>query len=419
VSDRSDIQRERARSLRLAGAREDSNGGDAKPPEAEVEDSVEIEIEEIPIEIEEVPIELEEVPPAAEEAAIQVEEVAVVAEETGAVEIEIEETPPPEAPPPRRGPPPRPRRRSAFEPAGFLTALGTGLSRGLDLPTALEVAAKVLPEPARHTSERVAARLRGEYAQDEWGYDEEFVEIVYPLLEFMYENWWRVKATGLNNVPGHDRAMLVANHAGVVPWDATMMAVAIQKLHPLPRQPRFMVLDWAFRLPWVSGFMRRVGGVVASPYNAMRLLHQGHLVMVFPEGAKGAGKPFAERYRLQRFGRGGFVEIALRTGAPIVPVAVVGSEEIYPKLGESRLLARLTGAPYVPLTPTFPWLGVAGAVPLPSKWRIEFCEPLDLSGYGPEAADDRTVVFELSERVRETIQAAVYDNLLARGSAFL
>ena len=153
--------------------------------------------------------------------------------------------------------------------------------------------------------------------------------------------------------------MLVANHAGVLPWDATMMSVAILKQHPLPRHPRFMVLDWAFRLPWVSAFMRRVGGVVASPFNAMRLLEQGHLVMVFPEGSKGAGKPFSERYRLQRFGRGGFVEVALRTGAPIVPVAVVGSEEIYPKLGESRLLARLIGAPYFPITPTFPALGPA------------------------------------------------------------
>ncbi|HKP88884.1 MAG TPA: 1-acyl-sn-glycerol-3-phosphate acyltransferase, partial [Thermoleophilaceae bacterium] len=161
------------------------------------------------------------------------------------------------------------------------------------------------------------------------------------------------------------------------------------------------------------------GGVVASPYNAIRLLEQGHLVMVFPEGTKGAGKPFSERYRLQRFGRGGFVELALRTGAPIVPVAVVGSEEIYPKIAESRTLARLVGAPYFPLTPTFPWLGVGGLVPLPSKWRIEFCEPIDLSEYGPEAAEDRALVFELSERIRETIQQRVLDNLVARGSAFL
>jgi 1-acyl-sn-glycerol-3-phosphate acyltransferase len=197
-----------------------------------------------------------------------------------------------------------------------------------------------------------------------------------------------------------------------------MMTMAIMKEHPLPRWPRFMVLDWAFVLPFISSFMRRCGGVPASPHNATRLLGEDELVMAFPEGVKGTGKPFSQRYRVQRFGRGGFVEIALRTGAPIVPVAVVGSEEIYPKLGESPALARAVGAPFVPITPTFPWLGPLGLVPLPSRWRIEFCEPVDVSGLGPSAADDRRVVFDLSEQVRETIQGKLYENLLARGSAF-
>src|ERR671935_3238150 len=156
-----------------------------------------------------------------------------------------------------------------------------------------------------------------------------------------------------------------------------------------------MVLNWAFALPFLSFFMRKLGGVPASPFNAIRLLEQGHIVMVFPEGVKGAGKPFSERYRLERFGRGGFVEVALRTSSPIVPVAVVGSEEIYPKLADSRLLARLIGSPYFPITPTFPVLGLLGAVPLPSKWRIEFCPPIDLSEYGPDAAEDRSLVLEL------------------------
>jgi 1-acyl-sn-glycerol-3-phosphate acyltransferase len=142
-------------------------------------------------------------------------------------------------------------------------------------------------------------------------------------------------------------------------------------------------------------------------------------VAVFPEGAKGAGKPFRERYRLQRFGRGGFAEIALRTGAPIVPVAVVGSEEIYPKLAGLPAIARLIGAPFFPVTPTFPWLGPLGVVPLPSRSRIEFCEPVPTSGYGPDAADDRALVFELSERVRETIQQTVYENLVELGPAFV
>jgi 1-acyl-sn-glycerol-3-phosphate acyltransferase len=289
----------------------------------------------------------------------------------------------------------------------------------LDLPAALERAALALPRSARQAAERAAHRMRGENPEDEWGFDEEYVELVYPLFEFMYERWWRVTPAGVANVPGHGPAMLVANHAGVLPWDATMMTVAILKEHPIPRHPRFMVLDWAFRLPYVSAFMRRVGGVVASPFNAMRLLQHGHLVMVFPEGSKGAGKPFSERYRLQRFGRGGFVEVALRTSSPIVPVAIVGSEEIYPKIADSRLLARLIGSPYFPITPLFPALGPLGAVPLPSRWRIEFCPPIDLAEYGPEAADDRALVFELSERVRETIQDKLYENLVKRGSAFL
>jgi 1-acyl-sn-glycerol-3-phosphate acyltransferase len=165
--------------------------------------------------------------------------------------------------------------------------------------------------------------------------------------------------------------------------------------------------------------MRRIGGVAANPANLGRLLGQDQPVMVFPEGAKGFGKPFAERYRVQRFGRGGFVEVALETGSPIVPVAVVGAEEIYPKLGQSDLLAKATGAPYVPLTPTFPFLGPLGLLPLPSRWRIEFLEPIDLSGYGPGASEDRALVFDISEQVRETVQEALFQGLVKRGAAFL
>jgi 1-acyl-sn-glycerol-3-phosphate acyltransferase len=304
--------------------------------------------------------------------------------------------------------------------ADFLRRVRVGIDDGLDPMSAAQDAAGELPNRLRDVVERLAARLGGEYHEDEWGFDEEFAEAVYPVFELLYEVWWRVEAEGVRNVPAHGRALLVSNHAGsLFPFDASMILGAIMKEHPLPRWARFMVLDWAFALPFVSTFMRRVGGVPASPHNAVRLLEQDELVMAFPEGVKGTGKPFSERYRLQRFGRGGFVEVALRTGAPIVPVAVVGSEEIYPKLGEAKPLARAIGAPFVPITPTFPWLGLLGLVPLPSKWRIEFCEPLDLSGYGPDAAEDRKLLFDLSEEVRETIQEALYQNLVKRGSAFL
>jgi 1-acyl-sn-glycerol-3-phosphate acyltransferase len=301
---------------------------------------------------------------------------------------------------------------------GVLRALRGGLDGGQGLTGALADAALALPREARESLEAATRRLGGRYDEDSWGFDEQFAEAAFPFLEFMYDRWWRVHAEGVRNVPAHGRALLVANHAGIMPWDATMMGVALMREHPLPRPPRFLVLDWAFDLPYVSVAMRKLGGVPASPFNAVRLLEEDELVAVFPEGVKGAGKAYRDRYRVQRFGRGGFVEIALRTGAPIVPVAVVGSEEIHPKVGESGLLARLTGAPYFPITPTFPWLGPLGVVPLPSRWRLEFGEPIDLTELGADAAADRALVLELSEHVRDIIQRMVYDNLVKRKRAF-
>ena len=226
-------------------------------------------------------------------------------------------------------------------------------------PTPSPAARAALPRDARATVERLLDRIDGDYEDDEWGFDEEFADLIEPFFGFLYDTWWRVRAEGLHNVPSHGRALLAANHAGILPWDATMVSMAVLREHPLPRHPRFLVLNWAFDLPWVSTAMRRVGGVVASPYNAMRLLEQDHLVAVFPEGVKGTGKPYSERYRLQRFGRGGFVEIALRTGAPIVPVAIVGSEEIYPKIGELPGLARLLRRPVLSRHAHLPLAGAA------------------------------------------------------------
>jgi 1-acyl-sn-glycerol-3-phosphate acyltransferase len=304
--------------------------------------------------------------------------------------------------------------------ARFLRDVRSGVESGMDPVAATGEAVGSLPDVFRDAAETILRRLRGEYSEDAWGFDEDFAEAVFPIFRFLYDFWWRVEATGVQNVPAHGRGLLVANHAGsLFPFDASMMTMAVMREHPLPRWPRFMVLDWAFVLPFVSSFMRRVGGVPASPHNATSLLERDELVMVFPEGVKGTGKPFSDRYRLQRFGRGGFVEVALRTRSPIIPVAVVGSEEIYPKIADSQTLARAIGAPFAPITPTFPWLGPLGLVPLPSKWRIEFCEPIDLSEHPPEAAEDRGLVFDLSEQVREKIQAKVYENLVARGGAFI
>jgi 1-acyl-sn-glycerol-3-phosphate acyltransferase len=274
----------------------------------------------------------------------------------------------------------------------------------------------VLPREVRRAFAAGARRLRGEWAEEEWGYDPEFARLVQPGLDVLYDRWWRVDAVGVQHVPAAGRALVVANHAGVLPWDAAMMATAIRR--HTGRDPRFLVLDWAFELPWASTAIRAFGGVPADPHNARRLLEQDHVVMVFPEGAKGVGKPWSQRYRLERFGRGGFVELALRTQAPMIPCGVVGSEEIYPKLGELPLLARLFRAPYIPITPTFPWLGPLGLVPLPSKWRIAFASPVAPPG-PPAAATDRALVLEHADAIRERIQATVHENLIQRAGAFV
>jgi 1-acyl-sn-glycerol-3-phosphate acyltransferase len=315
---------------------------------------------------------------------------------------------------------PRDDGPSLWPAVSFLRRVRQSMESGSDPISAVTGAGLALPLDARESLDAVRRRLAGLYPEDDWGFDEEFAEAAMPFMEFLYNTWWRVEVDGILNVPSHGRALLVGNHAGsFFPWDAFMIGTSILEEHPLPRFARFLVLNWAFELPYVSVAIRKFGGVPASPYNAIRLLEQDELVGVFPEGVKGTGKDFADRYRLQRFGRGGFVEMALRTSSPIVPVAVVGSEEIYPKVGESRLLARATGAPYFPITPTFPLLGPLGAIPLPSKWRIAFGEPIRTDTFGEDAAEDRALVFELSERVRDEIQRMVYENLVRRGSAFI
>jgi 1-acyl-sn-glycerol-3-phosphate acyltransferase len=227
-----------------------------------------------------------------------------------------------------------------------------------------------------------------------------------------------VTSTGLDHVPERGRAMVVGNHAGsLFPFDAAMIATAMAKRHAAPRWPHFLVLDWALSLPAVGPLIAGCGGVPANPENATELLQRDELVIAFPEGVKGTAKPFADRYRLQPFGHG-FIEVALRTGSPIVPVAVVGAEEIYPKLGESESLASLIGAPYVPITPTFPALGPLGLIPLPSRWRIEFCEPIDVSEHSPSAAADAELVAGLAGQVQDLIQRKLHENLVLRGPAF-
>ena len=265
----------------------------------------------------------------------------------------------------------------------------------------------------------VRRRLTGDYTVDDFGFDEDFTEHVYlPLLRPLYKSWFRVEVRGIENIPSSGGALIVSNHSGAVALDALMAQVAVHDEHPAHRHLRMLAADLVFQTPIIGKAARKSGSTLAANPDAERLLAAGELAGVWPEGFKGIGKPFSERYKLQRFGRGGFVSAALRTGVPIVPCSIVGAEEIYPMLGNLKTVARLFGVPYIPVTPTFPLLGVLGLIPLPSKWIIEFGAPVDTAALGPQAADDPMVVFDLTDQVRETIQQTLYALLMQRRSVF-
>ena len=292
--------------------------------------------------------------------------------------------------------------------SGFLAALGRAVDAG----------ASAL------TWENIARARRGRYFArhseevDEFGFDPKFNAAVLPFFEFLYTLWWRVEVEGIENVPADGPGVIVANHSGVLPWDGLMVNLAIRHEHPAHRQCRMLALDMFALLPFLAPLLARTGGVRANPENGERLLRRGELVGVFPEGVKGVGKLYKDRYRLARFGRGGFVRLALRTGAPIVPCAIVGAEEVHPKIGSMDWVGRPFGLPYFPITPTFPALGPLGVVPLPSKWWIEFGEPVAVDGHGPKAADDPLLVNRLSEQVRATVQRMLDARLARRGSVW-
>jgi len=265
-------------------------------------------------------------------------------------------------------------------------------------------------------------RLAGDYEVDEFGFDPDLTEhAVYPLLRVLYHGWFRTELRGAAHLPRFGPALLVANHSGTVAMDALMLAVgvhdALRNGAASRRHLRLLGADFVFRAPVMSELARKSGGTLACHPDAERLLRSGELVGVFPEGLKGVGKLYRDRYKLQRFGRGGFVAAALRTGAPILPVGIIGAEEIYPRIGDIQPLARLLGLPYFPVTPTFPWLGPLGMIPLPSKWLIEIGEPIDTAGWAGQA-EDQLAVFDLADQVRETIQQSLHRLLLERPTAF-
>ncbi|MFC7449326.1 lysophospholipid acyltransferase family protein [Rhodococcus daqingensis] len=284
----------------------------------------------------------------------------------------------------------------------------------------LDSARELVADPVVAIAEFIRRRLTGDYQVDEFGFDPHFAENVWlPMLRPLFESWFRVEVRGIENVPAEGGALVVANHAGVVPIDGLMTSVAMFDHHPAHRPLRMLAADLAFEMPVVGNIARKAGHTLACNPDAERLLRTGEVAAVFPEGFKGIGKPFSERYKLQRFGRGGFVSAALRTGVPIVPCSIVGSEEIYPKIGDLKSLARLLGMPYFPVTPFFPHLGPLGLIPLPSKWYIEFGEPILTDSYDAVCAEDPMVLFELTDHVRETIQQTLYRLLAQRRNVFL
>jgi 1-acyl-sn-glycerol-3-phosphate acyltransferase len=265
---------------------------------------------------------------------------------------------------------------------------------------------------------RLGMRNRSEEV-DDFGLDAVYEKRLQPFADFLYRRYFRVSADGVGNVPDSGRCLVVANHSGSLPLDGFMLRACLRLDHPSERELRWLAEDYIYHLPFVGAFMSRVGGVRACPENAERLLAKENLVAVFPEGVKGIGKLYRDRYRLQRFGRGGFIRLCLRTGTPLVPCAVVGAEEASPLLYRDETVSKLLGLPYLPVTPTFPLFGPLGLLPAPTKWRIRFGEPIRFEGHGAQAAEDPVLVGRLAERVRAGIQRMLDELLTERKNVWL
>jgi 1-acyl-sn-glycerol-3-phosphate acyltransferase len=249
---------------------------------------------------------------------------------------------------------------------------------------------------------------------DEFGLDPHVEERARPWLEGLCKRYFRVDVDGVQNLPADGRVLMVCNRAGALPWDGLVLRTAVRMARPELQPVRWLAEDSVFHYPFLGVFMNRLGAVRACPENAERLLKKDRLVAVFPEGAHGSSKLFKDRYRLQRFGRGGYVKLALKLGAPIVPTAIIGSEETNPVLLRSRWLGKMLGGESLPITPTFPWLGAAGLLPAPVKWRLVIGEPIDLSSYGPKSADEALLVHRLNEQIRGILQQLVEQALGTR-----
>ena len=251
---------------------------------------------------------------------------------------------------------------------------------------------------------------------DEFGMDPALLESLRPLFQFLYHTYFRVSVEGVKHVPRKESAIIIANHSGGLPFDGTMLNMALYNEHPHSRNLRFLVEDFVYHFPFLGTFIQRTGGVRACPENAERLLKKKNLVAVFPEGLKGIGKLYKHRYQLQRFGRAGYARLAIRSRSTIIPTAVIGAEETYPILWKSTILSKPLGIPYFPVTPTFPLLGPLGMIPLPSKWVILFGKGIDCREYRPKDANDDILIHRINQKVRDQIEKMINKGLKKRES---
>jgi 1-acyl-sn-glycerol-3-phosphate acyltransferase len=289
-------------------------------------------------------------------------------------------------------------------------------------PAALSTQDNALEERALVPADDLKQHLAGvepERRLTDWGRSERIEGLLdRTAADFFYRYWFRAEVEGIANVPATGGALLVANHAGALPPDAAMIAKAIREEHPHPRPLNITVEHFFKGYPGFSMLIPKIGCVPAHPANVQRLLYdEEQLVLVFPEGRKGTEKVYKDRYRLRRFGRGGFVEAAMRARAPIVPVCVVGAEEAAPVFAQVGLLKRLTGLLYFPITPTFPHLGLLGMLAyLPAKFKIRFLDPVLFDEEGMN--EDKALVQTVAHDVRARIQEGLWDMLAKRRSVW-
>jgi 1-acyl-sn-glycerol-3-phosphate acyltransferase len=253
---------------------------------------------------------------------------------------------------------------------------------------------------------------------DEWGRSEHMRSLARKLYAPLYKHWFRVEWEGLEKIPKTGGALLVANHAGAIPSDAPVIMHGIEE--ELGR-PVYGLADFFFReAPWVGTMWARVGGVPAHPDNACRILRdQGQLVLVFPEGTKGPSKTYTDRYRLRRFGRGGFIEIAMRAGVPVIPIAVVGAEESMPILFRAPRLAKMLGVPYFPVTANMMAFGPLGlGLYFPAKFKLRVLDPVTFNVPAAQERYSKSRVMEEAETIRMQLQETLYEMLRERHSVW-